>query len=331
MRGACAACLRAGPSRESELQLIVTIASVPAAVDGRDGRAFRDPRAGAHLPPDARRLVGAEQPWPRELGKHEQLHLDGGAAVHADGGDPARQRAVGPHLFGPREARRAPAGRPPPDQHRRLRHLRLGQRIEHRHGGVDRQRRPAATRQARLPAADGGRIARRGRHARHPAAAELRHDRLRHFHRDLGAQAVPGRPPARPDDDFAVHALHRFACALFPLRGAQGRGASIAEGTDARAARCLALRGADPRHARRHLCRPRHHDRRGDDRVPVRDRARQALGRADLRAVHASHARHGEIRRQYPVHHLFSLCLLLRHKLRGGRRGSHELGRRDSD
>ena len=82
----------------------------------------------------------------------------------------------------------------------------------------------------------GGGVARGRRHARHPAAAELRHDRLRHVHRDLGAEAVHGGRRARPDHDRGVHDLYRR-----PRPGGAGGGAARAgPALAARAARALA-------------------------------------------------------------------------------------------
>ena len=95
------------------------------------------------------------------------------------------------------------------DQHRGLRDLCLGQWIEHRDRGVDRGRRPAAAHCAQIRPAIGGGVARGRRHTRHPAAPELRNDRLRHLHRNLGPEIVHGRRCARPDHDGGLHDLYR--------------------------------------------------------------------------------------------------------------------------
>ena len=97
------------------------------------------------------------------------------------------------HLRRACEAGRAAAGRPVADQHRRLRDLRLRQRLEHRHRGLDRRRGAAAAHQPQLQPRAGGRLARGGRHARHPDSAELPDDHLRHLHGDVGAEAVHRR------------------------------------------------------------------------------------------------------------------------------------------
>ena len=154
-------------------------------------------------------LHGAQQPRPGELGQHEQLRAHRRAAVHVHGGDPERQRLEQPHLRRARQAGRAAARRPAADQHRGLRDLCLGQRLEHRDRGLDRRRRAAAADQPQLQPRAGGRLARGRRHARHPDPAELPDDHLRHLHRNLGAEAVHRRRHSRPDHDGAVHALHR--------------------------------------------------------------------------------------------------------------------------
>ncbi len=77
-------------------------------------------------------------------------------------------------------------------------------RLEHRDGGVDRRVALPQLVRRNYDRPARGEIARGRRHARHPAAAELRHDRLRHVHRDLGAEAVHGGPHSRPDHDGAA-------------------------------------------------------------------------------------------------------------------------------
>ena len=92
-------------------------------------------------------------------------------------------------------------------QHRGLRDVRGDLRLERRHGGDDRHRRPGRGREARLFRAAVPRHDRRRRHARHPHPALDQHDRLWRAHRDLDPQALSrglhprprARDPVQPD------------------------------------------------------------------------------------------------------------------------------------
>ena len=95
-------------------------------------------------------LVGLKGLGFVDLGQHEQLHAVRHPAVHPDGGTDAAQRPVVPDLSRPRQDRFAPAGRIAADQHRRLRAVRVDQRVLGRDGGVDRRRGVAATGAAQL-------------------------------------------------------------------------------------------------------------------------------------------------------------------------------------
>ncbi len=135
---------------------------------------------------------------------------------------------IQPHLQRPRQAGGAAARRAAANQYRRLRDLRLGERIEHRDRGLDRRRRAAAAHQPQLQSRARGRIARGRRHARHSDPAELPDDHLRHLHRNLGAEAVHRRRGPRPDHDRPVHALHRDPRADRAQRRAEGAGRALA-------------------------------------------------------------------------------------------------------
>ena len=187
-----------------------------------------------------------------------------------------------PHLQRAREARRAPARRAVADQHRGLRDLRLGERIEHRDRGLDRRRRAAAAHQPQLQSDARGGIARGGRHARHSHSAELPDDHLRHVHRDLGAEAVHRRRDPRPDHDRLLHALYRGACALRSARGAEGTWRQEHPRSAARDRRHRAVLRSDRRHARRALFRRRHHHRGRRDRLLPVPAARLRVRRPHL-------------------------------------------------
>ena len=319
----------AGSRMGPELQIIHRHGAVSRPAHGRDGGAVRDRGAGDHLPADAGRLPGAQRPRPDELGQHEHVRAHRGAAVHVHGRYPERQRPEQPHLQRARQARGAAARRAVADQHRGLRDLRLGQRLEHRDRGLDRRRRAAAAHQPQLQPRARGRIARGRRHARHSHSAELPDDHLRHVHRDLGAEAVHRRRDPRPDHDRLVHALHRRCTRIYdPSVAPKEQGAQEHPRGAARDRRHRAVLRADRRHARRALFRRRHHDRGRRDRLLPVDPARLRVRRPDLAQADRGDALDGEFLRQHPVPDLRGLRVLLRDQLRGHRREADRIHRR---
>ena len=82
-----------------ELQFAITIVLFLVLLTAGMAVPFAILVPARRLSADAGRLSRAQQPRPGELGQHEQLHPDRGAAVHADGRDPARQRPLRPHLL----------------------------------------------------------------------------------------------------------------------------------------------------------------------------------------------------------------------------------------
>jgi C4-dicarboxylate transporter, DctM subunit len=70
---------------------------------------------------------------------------------------------------------------------------------------LDRRGRVAAAPAPPLRPAARCRVTCRWRHARHPAAAELRHDRVRDFHGDLGSETFHGWHRSGPDHDGSIH------------------------------------------------------------------------------------------------------------------------------
>ena len=139
------------------------------------------------------------------LGAVLQLRAGGGAAVPADGRDPAAGRAVGSALPGAEPVAEPAAGRAAAHQHRVLRgvlrHLRElgGDGGDHGLGGA------ALLHRLRLQPAHGARLARGGRGARQPDPAGDHLHRLRADHRDLGRRALHGGAAAGRAGDGAVH------------------------------------------------------------------------------------------------------------------------------
>ena len=271
---------------------------------------------------------GAQRSRPDELGQHEHVRAHRGAAVHVHGRHPERQRIVEPHLQRARQAGGAAARRAVADQHRGLRDLRLGERLEHRHRRLDRRRRAAAIDQPQLPSRARRRLARGRRHARHPDSAELPDDHLRHLHRDLGAETVHRRRDPGPDHDGAVHALYRRARQARAERRAEGAGRAQRARGDPRARRHRAVRGADRRHARRALFRRGDHDRGGGDRLLPVDPARLPVRRPQSAQAGRGDAFDRQFLRQHPVPDLRRLRVLLRDQLRRHRREADRVHRR---
>ncbi len=157
-----------------------------------------------------------------------------------------------------RAARQAPA-----HQRRRLRDLRRRLGFERRDLRDDRQDEPARAGPARLSRHDGGRLARRRRHARPPDPALDHHDRLRRDRRRLDLAPVHRRhhPGRRAGGNLL--ALHRRLVAEERRAHPAARSAAQLRREAARIEEPDPGRAADPRRARLDLRRHRDRDRGG--------------------------------------------------------------------
>ena len=251
-------------------------------------------------------------PRPDGLEPVLELRARRGAAVPADGRDPAARRPLRPPLQRAQRLARPAAGRAAAHQHRGLGRVLGDLGLLGRDGGDHGLGRAALLQGHALRPAHGARLARGGRRARqpHPARHHLHH--LRADHRDLGRRALHrGGRPEHPGDG-AVRARH-------PRQGGLGGARSTAPLPRlplAAKLRSLARPGPDrdpdPPRARHDLWRARDADGVGGARRRRRHDLRRARGQAHLphaqRLGRGDGAQHGADR----AHPVRRLCAELR-------------------